>query len=92
MSILDLKENIISDINILEKVNFRELKKLDLSSNNISDIQVLKNIHFEKLEILFIHGNKIDLIENQILISELKSKITLFWIESGDVFESLDNN
>ena len=90
VKILELKENFITDINILEKVNFKVLKKLDLSFNNISDIQALKNMDLENLEILFLNGNKIDLIENQIFISELKSKIALFWIESIDVTDSLN--
>ena len=38
---LDLSENIISDINILEKVNFKELNKLNLNSKKISDINII---------------------------------------------------
>jgi len=35
LEVLSLTENKISDINILEKVNFKELKKLFLDKNNI---------------------------------------------------------
>ena len=34
---LDLSSNKISDINILEKVNFKELEKLFLSENKINN-------------------------------------------------------
>ena len=36
----------ISDINVLEKVNFKELKELYLSKNNVSDIKVLEKVKF----------------------------------------------
>ena len=38
---LNLSCNKISNIDILEKINFKELKELDLSYNEISDIKVL---------------------------------------------------
>jgi len=37
---LSLNHNKISDINILEKVNFKELKELNLSHNKIPDINI----------------------------------------------------
>ena len=51
--------NQISDINILENVNFTELKELNLSYNNISEIKVLEKVKFNKLEKLDLSGNKI---------------------------------
>ena len=36
MQKLNLNDNQISDINILEKVNFKNLEELDLSKNNIN--------------------------------------------------------
>ena len=46
--------NKISNIKILEKVNFKGLKELDLSYNNISEIEILEKVKFEKLEKLII--------------------------------------
>ena len=48
---LKLKElyligNEISDINILEKVNFKELNKLYLNWNKISDINIIRKSKF----------------------------------------------
>ena len=60
MEVLDLSENNISDINILEKVNFKELKELYLGHNNfISDIKILEKVKFEKLEVLSLSENEI---------------------------------
>jgi len=57
---LNLRGNEISDnINILENVDFKELKELDLSENNISDIKVLEKVKFNRLEILILGGNEI---------------------------------
>ena len=39
---LDLQHNFISDINILQKVNFKNLKELNLSYNKISNIDVFQ--------------------------------------------------
>ena len=50
---------ISNNINILENVNFKELKELDLSYNNISEIKVLEKVKFEKLEKLDLGSNKI---------------------------------
>ena len=64
----------LSDINILEKVNFKELKELDLSWNNISNIEVLEKVKFEKLEKLLLFGNNIDEIRFAPLIENLNSR------------------
>jgi len=47
-----LSHNKITNIDILEKVNFRELKELDLYINDFKDISVLEKVKFEKLEVL----------------------------------------
>ena len=47
----------LSDINVLEKVNFKELKELALNSNIITDIKVLEKVKFDKLEILCLNSN-----------------------------------
>ena len=39
----------ISDIEVLENVNFKELKELYLQENKISDIGVLEKVKFEKI-------------------------------------------
>ena len=65
----------ISDINILEYVNFKNLKNLILYNNQIKDISVLENVDFRKLEILNLCDNKIsdiDCLEN-CNFKELKS-------------------
>ena len=68
LEVLYLGSNKISNINVLEKVNFKELKKLYLSYNkNIPDIKVLTKINFEKLEVLMLDSNNIsniDFLEN----------------------------
>ena len=43
---VDLNNNKISDIKILEKVNFKELEVLYLSWNKISDINILQKDNF----------------------------------------------
>ena len=48
MEELDLSYNEISDINILEKVNFKELKELDLRYNKIDENQ--KNLIISKMK------------------------------------------
>ena len=74
IEILNLRENEISNINILENDNFKELKKIDLSQNKILDIKILEKVKFEKLEILNLQRNKIiniDILEN-VNFKELK--------------------
>jgi hypothetical protein len=46
-----LNVNKIININILDKLNFRELKQLNLGCNGISDIQILDKVNFPNLEI-----------------------------------------
>ena len=77
MEILNLCYNKISDINILSKVNFKELKKLDLFNNEISDIRVFDLINFKKLEILNIGENDIDKEEYSSTIENLKMHLNL---------------
>ena len=40
LTILNLSDNKISDINILEKINFKELIELYLNNNKILDKQI----------------------------------------------------
>ena len=51
-------------INVLEKVNFRELKELNLSRNNISVINLLEKVNYKELKILDLSDNKISDIKN----------------------------
>ena len=67
--------NLISDINILSKVNFKELKGLGLSNNNISDINVLGKIKFEKLKRIHLKNNKINYKLFSSVIQYLESKL-----------------
>ena len=77
---LDLGANKISDINILEKVDFKELKELNLNHNEISDISILRKANFEELEELFMIANQINTEENKTTIEYLESIINLFCI------------
>ena len=52
-------KNKISDINILEKVDFKELKELNLSLNKISNINVLEKVDFAELKELNLSFNNI---------------------------------
>ena len=67
--------NEISDIRILEKVNFKELNNLDLSNNEIIDIHILEKVNFKKLKKLDLCGNKINEEEKYSKSINLKSKI-----------------
>ena len=80
LEILDLSQNKISDINIFEKVTFKGIKQLYLGYNNISDIKIFERVNFEKLEILLLNDNKIDKTKDNLIISNLKSKIENFEI------------
>ena len=77
---MNLGKNKISDINVLEKVNFKELKELDLEGNNISDISVFEKIKFEKLEVLWLEDNLIDSEKNTLIIKEFREKLRSFSI------------
>ena len=77
---MHFSDNQISNINVLEKVNFQILKKLDLSKNNITNIKILEKVKFDKLEILNLRKNKISNKENEAIISKLKSKIKGLYI------------
>ena len=56
---LDLRNNDISDINILDKLNLKKLNNLDLSHNEISDINILEKVNFKQLQLLNLSYNKI---------------------------------
>ena len=72
---MHLAANNIDDIDILEKVNFKELKKIkiDLYSNQISNINILEKVKFEKLEELNLLKNKIGVKQNNSIISKMKT-------------------
>ena len=57
----------------MEKVSFKELKKLYLKTNKISDIKILEKVKFEKLEILDLRENNINKLQNNLMISKMKS-------------------
>ena len=58
---LDLKYKNIGkeELELLKKVNLKELKVLNLSKNQIADIKVLEKVNFKKLKKLDLSGNKI---------------------------------
>ena len=51
--------NEISNIDVLEKVNYPDLKELRLNNNKIKDISVLEYVNFDKLQILYLSDNLI---------------------------------
>ena len=61
--------NIISNIDILKNINFKNLQELNLRNNKISDLGALGNIKADKLEKLDLSGNNISdiiILENEI--------------------------
>ena len=60
LEILDIGANQITDISVLQNVNFKELKELNLNSNEITDIKVLENVNFKGLITLYLDCNPID--------------------------------
>ena len=64
---LKISNNSISDIKVLEKVNFEKLQKLDLSWNKLSDINILEKGNFKLLKDLNLSDNNksdIKVLEN----------------------------
>ena len=53
-----LKNNVISNIIISEKIKFKQLKELDLSFNIISNLKILEKMELFKLEILNLSFNE----------------------------------
>ena len=51
MEIISLGDNKITDINSLEKMNFKDLKELYLYSNNISDIKIMEKVKFPQFKL-----------------------------------------
>ena len=78
LEILNLSKNNISDISIFKKVDFKLLKELYLNNNYIADIKVFEKAIFNKLEILVLNNNGIDKLKNELIISNLNSKIKEF--------------
>lgn len=64
LQVLNLDENIISDIAPLEDADFPSLKILSLNNNQITDISVLDSVNFDNLEALLLGNNKIENIDS----------------------------
>ena len=75
-----MENNNITDINILKKNNFKELKAISLCKNNISNIKVFEHMNLGKLEIIDLKDNKINSELYSSIIQYLKSKIDKFII------------
>ena len=94
MEELSLSKNKISNIDVLEKVNFKELKGLYLAHNNISDIKVLEKVNFKKLEKLYLNGNEISNLDILEIIDfrELKElQLSISYNSDKKVLEKLKN-
>ena len=70
----------MTNIDVFEKVNFKQLKELYLRNNEISDIKVFKKAKFDKLEILDLSNNDIDEVDNSEITLYLKSKIKNLYV------------
>ena len=79
MEILNLDWNKIININVLERVNFKNLKKLNLIENEISTLQVFQKAQFGKLENLNVYGNLFNKENESTIINSLKEKIKYFF-------------
>ena len=77
---MHLSSNKISNINPLLNVNFKELTALTLDFNEISDISVFEKVEFNELKHMCLSYNKINEKDNTSIISNLKSKISKFYI------------
>ena len=76
-----LGNNEISSLDVLKRINSKELKELYLFNNKIYNIKALDNNQkLEKLEILSLYDNRIDKKINKSLISKLKNKIRVVYI------------
>ena len=74
--LLNLSWNqLLNNVNILENVNFKELKELDLSFNDITDINVFKKANFKNLNNLCLNRKNIDISSLTSLNRILKAKI-----------------
>ena len=54
---LDLFDNKIENIDVLDKVPFKNIEELDLSYNSLKSVAIFNNIKFEKLKDLKLGGN-----------------------------------
>ena len=71
-----MNSNEITNINILEKLDFKNLREIDLSYNKISDIKILEKVRFKNLKILNLQNNdymceNIEIIEKIIKNNQL---------------------
>jgi len=68
-------------LDVLKRVNLKQLKELYLFNNKIYNIKALDNNQkISKLEILSLYDNRIDKKINKSLISKLKNKIRVVYI------------
>ena len=59
-----MSNNSIRDINVFEKIKFKQLRLIDLRNNNIEDIKVFEKYDTDKLKVLdsiYLSGNKFDI-------------------------------
>ena len=87
LRVLDLNENNISDIKVLEKVNFKNLEKLYLSNNyDLADINILEDVNFRELK-------ELDLSWNNISDIKVFEKVKFEKLELLDLFgNNIDMN
>ena len=85
---LDLSWQYIGNegLELLSKIEFKNLKELNLFCNQISDIKILEKVKFEQLEILNFSNNKISDIKilEKVNFKNLK-KLDLSWNKISDI-------
>jgi len=80
---LYLSNDEISDMNLLKKMNCRELNILDLSNNKISDIYFLEKVNFKELNLCHNKISDINVLE-KVNFKELK-ELNLSYNEISDI-------
>ena len=81
---MSLYSNNISDISVLEKVNFKELADLNLARNKIKNIKIFEKIKFDKLERLNLRSNSLNNDECIPIINKLRKKIKFVYFKEKE--------
>ena len=76
LEILNLGRNQITNIDILDNVNFKRLRELYLHINNISNVKKFTKVKFRKLEKLDLDNNKLDFKQIEFIFKNLKSRFS----------------
>ena len=70
-----MDHNKIIDINVLEKVNLKQLKKLSIAYNKINDIKVLEKISNNAFKHIYLYNNEFDNLKYNYLKTKFHGKL-----------------